>query len=426
MTSGSFHTIPLDSIVIDRENRQRRELENVEELADSLHRLGLIHPIVITRDHVLVAGERRTTAARLLGWTSIAAQYTDEVDDLTLGIIELEENIKREAISWQDEARAIDKFHELRKLQNPGQTARDTAKELGQSEQRVGKKISVAKELAKGNVLVANADKLSTAINITEREQSRRAANVASNIEVDVTDLTGTETPVTPKRKAPLINTDFIEWADAYTGRPFNFLHCDFPYGVDINRSGQAATKEFGTYADSEDIYWQLLDCLGRNMGSLVAESAHLMFWFSMDFYTETMERLNDMGFRVNPFPLIWWKSDNTGVIPDAQRGPRRVYETAFFASRGDRKLTPRGAVSNVFAHPGRGKEIHMNEKPVEMLEHFMRMIVDEYSLVLDPTCGSANALKAAERLGAGSVLGIEKIPEFYQRSVAAYYGEES
>jgi len=420
MTSGSFQSIPLSSIIINRSERQRRDLTDIEELADSINRIGLIHPIVVTPDMVLVAGERRFTAISLLGWTAIPAQFTTDLSELELGIIELEENIKRQAISWQDEALAVDKFHRLRLQQNPEQTLDETAQELGQSSSGISKKIAVAKEIARGNVLVKNADKLSTAQNITAREQSRRQASLDTIATGLLDDFTGEVTDVT--KKVPLLNTDFIEWADAYTGRPFNLLHCDFPYGVDMHKSGQGANQEFGSYADSADVYWKLLDCLGRNMDSLVAPSAHLIFWFSMDYYNETMDILTRAGWRVNAFPLIWFKSDNTGVIPDAQRGPRRVYETAFLASRGDRKLTPRGAVSNLFAHAGRNKELHMNEKPVPMLTHFLSMLTDEYTHFLDPTCGSANAVKAAEALGANSVLGIEKNEEFFLRSSAAYY----
>lgn len=422
MTSGSFHSIPLDSIVVLRETRQRRELENIEELADSLHRLGLIEPLVITRDNVLVAGERRLTAARSLGWTAISAQYTDETDEITLGLIELEENIKRQDLSWQDEVQALARFHTLKKELNPEQTLEDTAQELGQSKSQISKKLAVAKELARGNELVKNADKLSTAANITEREQSRRLASAIGSTEDLIGDLTGL---AKEQRNAPLLNTDFIEWADSYTGRPFNLLHCDFPYGVDMHKSGQGANQEFGSYHDSADVYWQLLDCLARNMDSLVADSAHLVFWFSMDYYHDTVSALERMGWRVNPFPLIWWKSDNTGIIPDAQRGPRRVYETALLASRGDRKLAPRGAVSNLFAAPGRAKEIHMNEKPIAMLQHFLSMLVDEYTFMLDPTAGSANALKAAQALGATQVLGIEKNEEFFTRACEAYFDSE-
>ena len=63
-----------------------------------------------------------------------------------------------------------------------------------------------------------------------------------------------------------------------------------------------------------------------------------------------------------------------------------------------------------------------MNEKPIAMLRHFLSMLVDEYSFVLDPTAGSANALKAAQSLGAASVLGLEKNTEFYNRAVEAYF----
>jgi DNA modification methylase len=122
------------------------------------------------------------------------------------------------------------------------------------------------------------------------------------------------------------------------------------------------------------------------------------------------------MGWKCNPFPLIWFKSDGSGIAPDPQRGPRQTYEAAIFASRGDRKITQEGCVANSFPYPGRRDgAIHASEKPYVMLRHFMRMVCDEYSLVLDPTCGSGNALKVAEDLGAPKVLGLEQLPEFYE-----------
>jgi DNA modification methylase len=42
------------------------------------------------------------------------------------------------------------------------------------------------------------------------------------------------------------------------------------------------------------------------------------------------------------------------------------------------------------------------------MLHHFFRMFVGPYSRVLDPTCGSGAALRAAESLGAAHILGLE------------------
>jgi 16S rRNA G966 N2-methylase RsmD len=63
-----------------------------------------------------------------------------------------------------------------------------------------------------------------------------------------------------------------------------------------------------------------------------------------------------------------------------------------------------------------------MSEKPEPMLSHFFRMTVDEYSRVLDPTAGSANAIRVAASRGASSVLGLEKDPEFFQRARDTFY----
>jgi ParB/RepB/Spo0J family partition protein len=90
-------------------------------LADSIKRLGLIHPIVVKREtNELVAGERRLEACRGLGWTHINCQFLDELDPLIAHAIELEENIKREALTWQDEAKAVAEYHALRTSQEIG------------------------------------------------------------------------------------------------------------------------------------------------------------------------------------------------------------------------------------------------------------------------------------------------------------------
>src|SRR5262245_60128149 len=106
MTSGSFRSVPTASIRVNRDERQRREIEGIDVLADSIRRLGLIHALVITRDGVLVAGERRLHALKQLGWDKVPVQYIDEVDPHTLRAIELEENIKRRDLTWQDQCRA--------------------------------------------------------------------------------------------------------------------------------------------------------------------------------------------------------------------------------------------------------------------------------------------------------------------------------
>lgn len=417
MTSGQFEYVSPDFIFVNREGRQRRALTDIEALAKSIADNGLIHPPVIKRDGELIVGERRWSAIKLLGWTSMPIQWVDELSEIELHAIEYEENIGRAELPWQDRIAAVEAYHRLRVAQEPDWKVEQTAERLGVTANTIHRNLQVAKAM-KADDRIAVAPKLSTAMSMTVRKNSRAASASIGQI---ITAVTG-EAPA--KKIPPIVNDDFHDFTASYTGSPFTLIHCDFPYGVDMHETDQGGARhEFGGYSDSVDVYWSLLDTLSAAMSNVVAPTAHLIFWFSMKYYTETKARLEAMGWKVNPHPLIWVKSDNLGVIPDAKRGPRQIYETAFLASRGDLFInTP---VSNAFSHPGKGKEIHMNEKPVEMLKHFMRMVTDEYSRVLDPTCGSANALKAATALGAPTVLGIERDPEFFRRAVEAYYGEE-
>jgi DNA modification methylase len=132
------------------------------------------------------------------------------------------------------------------------------------------------------------------------------------------------------------------------------------------------------------------------------------MFWFHHSNYAETLayfDRHSD--FEFEDIPLVWAKSDKRGLVPDWQRRPRRIYETCLFGWRGDRKIIQ--LTDNACWLPtDQSVAQHLSPKPVPVLCHFFQMFIDEYSTVLDPTCGSGNALRAAKLLGAAHILGIE------------------
>ena len=413
MTSGNFVSIAIGDIIVNRTERQRRDLPNLDVLADSINRLGLIHPIVITRDLVLVAGERRLESARSLGWSHITCQFADELDPSMARAIELEENIKREALPWQDEAKAVLEYHELRAGEEPEWTAESTAEALGIAPQTVYSKIKVAKEILAGNTMVAEAPRYSTARGIVQRAESRKDDEALAA----VTRRAAVSADQADTIPDSILCADFRTWGPAYVGPRFNMLHCDFPYGIDANKFNQGAASLHGGYSDTEDDYWELLITLAANLDRLVAPSAHIMFWFSMHYYAETLaffEKHTD--FRIDPFPLIWTKSDNVGILPDPERGPRRIYETCLFGARGDRKIVR--PTSNSISSPSQRDE-HMSIKPEAMLSGFFRMFVDSNTILLDPTCGSGGALRAAEALSASHVVGLERDPEFARRANA-------
>lgn len=418
--SGEFATVPITSIFVNRAARQRKALTGIEELAASISEIGLIHPPVIERNGELRVGERRWTACKSLGWSHIPVQYVDDMNAAELSLLELEENLQRVDISWQEQCFAYQEYHALRVAQDPTWTLEQSADILGVDASAIAKRIAVADEIKAGNEAVAKADKFSVARGLTQRAAERKKASAIAAVTAA---LPGTK-PAAAKPQVPLLHADFIEWSKTYSGPQINFLHCDFPYGISANLQKQGNNVAlYGSYADGADVYYYLLDSLCDFVETHVADSAHIMFWFSMDYYQHTVDALTRMGFDINSFPLIWHKNDNTGLLPDPSRGPRRIYETALIGSRGDRKIVR--AKSNLFSHPGKDKSIHMSEKPVPMLRYFFEMFVDEYSVVLDPTCGSGNALKAAQALRAASVLGLEKDANFYRNAVENYFGTD-
>jgi len=67
--------VNLDEIIIGE--RFRNNPGNVSDLVDSIGRIGLLHPIVISNDYRLIAGHRRYLAFKKLGETAIPCTIVD-------------------------------------------------------------------------------------------------------------------------------------------------------------------------------------------------------------------------------------------------------------------------------------------------------------------------------------------------------------
>lgn len=412
-----YNKLPVGDIIVEREKRQRKQVGLVQDLADSIKKIGLINPITITRDNVLVAGERRLEACKLLSPTfQISVRYLDELSNLELQIVELDENLKRSELNWQDQVQAVRNLHNLLCAVNENWTVENTADYIGMSRPNVTRYLSIASNLS--NEKVAKADSLSTANSIIQRETQRAVDNEMNYLSEALAPMTAVE-PET-KVLAKILQGDFSKISKEPM-KKYNFIHCDFPYGIDHHDSEQGNIDKgsFEGYADGEEVYWRLCGDLLGNINNIALPSCHIMFWFSMKFYSETIEYFHDNSdFKlVDPRPLIWMKSDNKGIVSDVTRRPRNIYETALLFSRGDRRIiTP---VSNAYACPS-VKSFHPSEKPEPMLKHFFRMFVDEYCEMLDPTCGSGTSVRAAFELGAKRSIGYELNEEFAKSADSA------
>lgn len=449
----TYHQIPLNQIIINRGDRQRREI-NVDDLLPSILRYGVRSPILVEKIedsgfYLLIFGERRFTASKELNLATIPARIASELSPRDRKIIELEENVHRKDLSWKDFVSAVQQIHSLHTQDDPEWTQASTAEVISLSKDSVSKLLRVAIDLADPRVQACTG--WGPAWNLLARRDGRAVDDIFNELmeepeapsEIDSPAIGSISRPpenssVTLDQnhyhKPSIFQADFIKWIEAYTGPPFTFIHCDFPYGIEHQRSEQGRSAEWGGYEDSSSTYWELLETLVNYQSKIFAPKSHLMFWISSDISTiqQTLSYLED-GISELDFimrPLIWLKSDGRGIINDPNRGPRHVYETAIIANRGDRFVI--APVADAYAAPC-GDKAHQSEKPEPVLRHFFRMFVDENCRFLDPTCGSGSSVCAADSLRAKSVTGIELNQEWAEiaeqrlrksRNIRFYRGE--
>lgn len=447
-------TISVASITIPPE-RQRKNAKADEALVNSIRDQGLINPIILRADGVLVAGERRLDAYRQLEREFIPYRLFESLSPLAAHLIELQENLARKQLTWQEEVEAIAAYHALRVADFAGWTQQATAQEVGISQTYVSRLIIIAKHMDDPDVLAcqtvigafnlidgrasrtlaaAEARGLITAVaaaDISTASPAEKARMLFEGIGGDITAAATSTSSILDKFEQAemakialtaatnverqlssddrILHASFLDWAPTYAGEKFDVIHCDFPYGKgyagsNTRRTGRATTAPL--YADGADIYFELVDCFLAEQDRFTLPSAHCLFWFDMMHYCWTVEQFTNAGWKlVQPFPLIWTK-DYQGVAADPQRRPRHCYETALLFSRGDRKL--RRLDKDFFEERVGDDKLHTSQKPLLMLKHFLSLLVDEHTSVLDPTCGSASALVAASQLGAPRILGIE------------------
>ncbi|ELP6122761.1 ParB N-terminal domain-containing protein [Vibrio vulnificus] len=114
--------LKLDKIKIPEQRLRPVDKQRVHELSKSIHALGLISPIIVSKGKVLIAGAHRVEACRLLGHREIEARIALTDDDARL--IEIDENLIRHALKPAER-----KEHALKRIDEIKLRIRDEAYE---------------------------------------------------------------------------------------------------------------------------------------------------------------------------------------------------------------------------------------------------------------------------------------------------------
>jgi site-specific DNA-methyltransferase (adenine-specific) len=397
-------------------NRQRRKFDEGKliELQESIIQNGLLHPIVVrlTTDLgcVLVAGERRTRAIKAIHELGEAFRCGGEIiapnmyPCIDIGQLteeeayeaELEENIQRDDLTWQERAAATARLMELRTLQatRSGGTKPTTAtiaQEIhGRSDggfaSDTREEIILARHL--NNPEVAKAKSAKEAFKVLKHQEQRSrnkelAARVGSTFTV---------------RDHVLLQGSCLDLLPTLAEGSFDCLLTDPPYGMGADEFGDSGGRLLGShqYDDSYEAWLVLIEAFTRNLSRVMKPQSHAYVFCDIERFSELKQFFDLNGWKVFRTPLIWVNPKGMRA-PWPEHGPQRKYQTILYAHRGDRptlKLAP-----DVLTYPSDTNEGHAAQKPVDLLRDLLQRSCHPGDSVLDPFCGSGSIFPASHTL---------------------------
>jgi ParB-like chromosome segregation protein Spo0J len=273
--------ISIADIAIINRQRQEMDIPELQKLASSILMVekmkgegnGLIHPINVRPPRpddvyddrypvaelrgkpvhhpwILVTGGRRTAAHALLQRSQIEARNFEDLNPLDREIVELEENINRSNLTWQEELSAKARIHELRQKQAEAvgevHTQKDTAKELGDSTANLSKDLQLHR-LMKTDPSLAKSSSKKSALRSAQHKVdiAHRVAALSTNAIHDLS--------------KKLVTMDMRDFSRLLPDASVDLHFPDFPFGIDYDKSRPDAANMKGGYEDRPEGLMDLL-----------------------------------------------------------------------------------------------------------------------------------------------------------------------
>jgi hypothetical protein len=147
--------IPIHQIKIGE--RRRQDYGNIQELADSISKYGLLHPVVLDTDNNLVAGGRRLEACKSLGWDEIPCTYVESLPEKELRILELEEIIRRKDLTEYELSRNMVELAEIKAEELRNGFCTDSVQKVSHRPPKPDNIRNVAKEIGVSPMTLSDA-----------------------------------------------------------------------------------------------------------------------------------------------------------------------------------------------------------------------------------------------------------------------------
>lgn len=413
-------------------NRQRSAMDaqGLMDLADSISKNGLLHPVVVRKNgisnYTLVAGERRLKAIDIL-WNMgnelrcedksfiegfVPVTYLGDMDPVDAFEAELDENLHREDLSWQDRATATAQLYELRRMQaekagQPEPPPSSLGTELYPDYHPDAASKAVRRELILARNLhdpdVAKAANAEEGMKVLKRkEESQRSIELGKAVGSTF-----------GAHSHQLYLGDCLHWMRDTQPDQFDVILTDPPYGIDaqnFNDSGGKANAAGHTYDDSLNTWLELMRGFS-NLSYRVAKSqAHLYCFCDIDNFLSLRNLMGAAGWNCFRTPFIWHNPSGQRA-PWPQTGPHRKWQMLLYAIKGGRPVL--NLKPDLVTYASDENLGWAAQKPVDLYRDLLSRSCRAGDSALDPFAGSGPIFPAAHSLKIRAT-GVETNPTAY------------
>lgn len=420
--------------------RFRKDYSDVDKLAESIEKFGLIHPIVVDDANNLIAGGRRLQACVSLGWSDIPATRLSCLSDTERRIVELEENIQRKDLLWHEEAALRTEIHKLLVEKagdkwEPG--VRTNIWSIEKTAAILGIKKTAMLASLNAGVAIAQIPQLKTCNSQSEALKTINNYAAMSDVQMlleqeEVEEQTAienkTEVKINPHKRLfdSFIVGDAIEGMLKLTNKGFyTFAEVDPPYATELPRL--RGLSEHALYEEiTNKEYPSFIAETARALDLVLAPNAWIAWWFSGEHSHMILSILRSF-WKVDSVSCVWNKTvyidGRETVAQCATPNPTfmlpRAYEQFYLCRKGSPVLTTNIQQSTVFNVPKlwAHDKIHLAQRPRLLIDKMIDAFYPGIGKIISPFLGSGETLLASYIRGIDCI-GWDIMPEAYLKFV--------
>ncbi len=384
--------------VIVPENRFRAVDKKVEDIAQSMLTFGQLQPIIVEplaeigdehgnliQQYELIDGLHRLTAMQMNGQLEIEAKLLDDLDDLTKRKIELEANIQRVDMSWQERTNAIAQLHQLEVESDPNATQGSTASLAGVHQRDVSTAIKLA-AVMKLFPEIGEAKSVNQALSWAE-SKAKRVMRV-NDVKDKVVDYSAIEDKI--------ILGDSVDFIKTLPSECINLVLTDPPFGINYDTRKAGSEGHLTSYEDDEASYVRLLS-MADDIFRVLKPDGWLVWFLGVSWYERAKTVFREVGFTVDEIPIIWDRSEGRTFTTRPDRYFTRAYDIALHCIKGNPQVIQRGKPNIIKVAPvGTAERELLVERPVELYAEIIRRLTVRKEVVADFFVGSGSCPAAA------------------------------